>query len=210
MKFLSPDSKFMTAMSRLGDLVVLNFVFLLTCLPVFTVGAALTALYTVCFQMASGREGGLLRGYFRAFRANFGQATGLWLLLVAVGACVGFDSVLFYRMSGPAHYLYFPPVVLLVVLVLAGGYVFPLLSQFRNTGRQTLKNAIFLSLGYLPRSMVVALLNVFPFAVLLFDLVLFLETAFLWVFLYFSAIAYLNALLLKKIFEPYFTKEESP
>ena len=44
MKLFSPDSKFMRAMSTLGDLMLLNLVFLLCCIPVVTVGAAVTAL----------------------------------------------------------------------------------------------------------------------------------------------------------------------
>lgn len=210
MKIFSPDSKFMIAMGRLGDLVLLNFFFLLTCVPIFTIGPALTALYTVAFRMASDREDGVVAAYFRAFKANFRQGVCLWLVILLVGICISFDIALFYQMTGPAHALYFPAAVMMVLLVLIASYTFPLLSQFGNSNRQTLKNALFLSMGYLPRSLVIAVLNVFPFAVLLFDLVLFLETAFLWVFLYFAAIAYLNALLLKKVFKPYLEEEESP
>ena len=56
MKLFSPDSKFMRAMSRLGDLLLLNLVFLLCCLPLVTVGAAQTALYTVCFRLIRDQE----------------------------------------------------------------------------------------------------------------------------------------------------------
>ena len=66
--FLSPDSKFMQAVSRITDLVLLNVLFLLTCLPVFTVGAAVSSLYCVCFQLLRNREGGIFKSYLRAFR----------------------------------------------------------------------------------------------------------------------------------------------
>ncbi len=45
--FFSLDSKFMQVMSRVADLIILNVIYLVTCLPVITIGAASTALYTV-------------------------------------------------------------------------------------------------------------------------------------------------------------------
>ena len=41
---LDSDSWFMQLISRFSSLAVLNLLFLCTCIPVFTIGAALTAL----------------------------------------------------------------------------------------------------------------------------------------------------------------------
>ena len=105
MKLFSPDSKFMIAMSRLADLTLLNLLFLITCIPLFTVGAASTALYTVAFRIGTVRETGVIKPYFRAFRDNFRQATILWLLLVLGGGCAVFDITLFYGMNSLLRYL---------------------------------------------------------------------------------------------------------
>ena len=80
--FFSLDSKFMQVMSRVADLIILNVIYLVTCLPVVTIGAASTALYTVCFRLGTAREGSLVKGYFRAFRDEFRQATLIWLFLL--------------------------------------------------------------------------------------------------------------------------------
>lgn len=208
MKLFSPDSKIMVAMSRLGDLVILNFVFLLTCVPIFTIGAAVTALYTVAFKFGTSKEISILSGYFRAFRANFKQATGLWLILLLCGLCTFWDVAFFYEMPGLAHFLFVPFAALLILVLLTASYVFPLLSQFTNGSKQTLKNALIFGIAYLPRSLLMTALNVFPFFILWYSLLLFLESGFLWVFLYFSAIAYLNTFLMKKIFDPYRDTEE--
>ena len=87
----SPDSKFMTVMSRVGDLVILNLLVLLTSIPIFTIGASVTALYTVCFRFGTDREQPVFRSYFRAFRDNFKQATQIWLILLVCGAACCFD-----------------------------------------------------------------------------------------------------------------------
>ena len=203
--FFSPDSKFMQAMARVYDLVILNLLFLLSCVPLITIGAASAALYTVCFRIGTDREQGIFRSYFQAFRENFRQGTILWLIAV-VFFCAGIVNVfLFYSMEGPLHYLFLLMTALVVLELLIYSYAFPLISQFHNKNLPTLKNALFLSLGYLPRSLVIAVVNVFPLALALVDPYLFLQTGFLWAFLYFSAAAYINALLLKKVFAPYQT-----
>ena len=67
-KFFSLDSPFMRAMSRIADLMILNFLFILTSIPIFTIGAGLTALYTVCFRLGTDDEGSTAKDYFRAFK----------------------------------------------------------------------------------------------------------------------------------------------
>ena len=58
MKLLSQDSPVAAVLSRAFDLAVLNLLFLLTCIPVFTVGAAVTALYDVMLKLVRDEEGG--------------------------------------------------------------------------------------------------------------------------------------------------------
>lgn len=204
----SPDSKFMQAMSRIGDLLLLNVLFLFTCVPIITIGAACTAMYTVCFRFGSDRERGIIRSYFRAFRENFKQATVLWLIILLCGVTAGFNICLFNSISGSVRYAFILFAILFVMVLLIGAYTFPLLSQFDNDIRSTLKNALILSLGYLPRSVVIAALNVFPFVLMVLDFYAFLQAAFLWVALYFSTAAYLNTFLLKKVFAPYLGESE--
>ena len=57
--------------------------------PGVTIGAAVTALYTVCFRFGTQRERGVLKSYFAAFRDNFRQSTAAWLtLLLCIGTAV--------------------------------------------------------------------------------------------------------------------------
>lgn len=204
----SPDSKFMMAMSRIGDLLLLNFFFLLTCVPIVTIGAATTALYTVVFRFGTEREQGLVKSYFIAFRDNFKQATCLWLLALLCGGSAGFNTLLFYAQSGGFHNLYILFAVLFVLVLFVAGYAFPLLSQFNSGNMQILKNALILSIAYFPRSILIVVINIFPWALLVLNFYLFLQAGFLWVMLYFSAAAYLNSVLLKKVFDPYMKTEE--
>lgn len=203
MSFFSLDSKFMQALSRIADLILLNLIFLVTCIPIFTIGAASTALYSVAFRLGTEREEGVFRCYFRAFRSNFRQGTLLFLILLIPCLLLIFSLFFYAGLDGAAHLLTYVCVALLVVLVLIYSYVFPLLSQFCNSVKQTLKNALLLSIGYLPRSLVMALLNVLPWALLYFETMFFFRMGILWILLYFSAAAYINARILGRVFAPY-------
>lgn len=208
MKLFSPDSKFMRAMSTLGDLCLLNLAFLVCCVPIVTIGPAITALDAAAFRIVRDIEGRPIQVFFQAFRQNLRRGIPLWLLLLLAGAAVALDIWIFAAFTGALRLMEVVFVLLLVLVLFTAGYAFPLLSQFDNTVKGTLKNALFLSLGYLPRTLVITVLNVFPFAMLLWDLLLFLQCGFLWIFLYFAAIACLNAKLLEKVFTPYWEEKK--
>ena len=205
----SPDSKFMTVMSRIGDLIILNLIFLLTSVPIFTIGASVTALYTVCFRFGTDREQGVFRSYFRAFRDNFKQGTQIWLILLLCGAACCFDIYLFLSLPSMLRYLSVVFSIALVLVLLVLSYAFPLLSQFENKNKNIFTNALFLSLGYLPRSILLVALNVLPWVLLATNIITFMQAGFLWVAIYFSAAAYAGTFLLKKVFAPYMPGEDS-
>jgi len=204
----SPDSRFMQYLIRLYDLCVLNLLFLLTCLPLFTIGAANAALYTVCFRMDSPREAGIFKTYFRAFRDNFRQGTVLWLILALFGTACIVNMALFSQLGGALQLLWALFAVLLALDLVLFSYVFPLLSLFSNSTKEILKNALILGVGYLPRTIAAVLINIFPWAILVMNLYAFFNAAFAWAFLYFSAAAFGISRLLKGVFAPYLNDKE--
>ena len=66
-KTLNPITDFI---NTLCNFVVLNLVFLITCLPVITIGAALSSLYYVTLKEARGEYGYLIRTYLKEFMGN--------------------------------------------------------------------------------------------------------------------------------------------
>ena len=200
--FLDSDSWLMQLVSRFSSLAVLNLVFICTCIPLFTIGAALAALYDVVFRMDTEREGKLIPTYFRSFAANFKQGTPLWLLflLVVVASCV--NMVVFSNLGNPmGHVLFVLAMVILINTLLVLGYTFPLLSQFDNTKRNTLKNALLLSVANLPRTLIITVINCFPWALMVVNFYAFIQLSFLWLVLYFAAAAYFNSRVLMKVFD---------
>lgn len=205
----SPDSVFMRTMSRVADLMLLNVVFLITSIPILTIGPSLAALYSVVFSFGTDRENGVIRKYFHTFRESFFSAFFVWLLLLGVGAALVLDVYLLNWLGGFASILNVVTGILIGVELLAACMVFPLLSIFQNSMLGTVRNALILGLAHLPRTVVVLVLWLFPVFALVRMPLTFFYAGFIWIAIYFSAAAYITSLLYKKVFAPYLSGEES-
>lgn len=200
----SIDSRFMQVLSRLADLMILNILFLLTCIPMITIGPATTALYTICFRFGTKREGSLLRGYFRAFRDNFIQGTVLWVIYAVLGGAFYTNLVLFTE----HRLLFFISAFLLTLVVMMSAYAFPVLSQFQNTIRGTIKTALAFCVAFFSKTLVVCVVNAVPWVILRYNPYMFMQLGYLWLLLYFSAAGYINSLLLRKSFAHFTNHDE--
>ena len=200
-KIFDPNNKFNIFMSRVWDLMVLNLLFLITSLPIVTIGAASTALYTVCFRFGTEREEGTVKSYFQAFRDNLKQSTALGLILAVFLGLSLFSLMFFYGAEGMIHSLYFIPAFGLGLGILVFCMAFPLLSQFDNTLGATLKNSLILGIAYLPKVLVLAILHLLPFALFFLDLYVFMRIGFIFFLFHFAFTAYAGAKLLKKPFQ---------
>lgn len=90
-KLFDYDNPFFMFMSRIWDLMILNFLAVLLCLPVITAGASVTALYYITLKMAEDRESHIYRSFLKAFRDNLVQSTAIHLIVTAAGAVLLLD-----------------------------------------------------------------------------------------------------------------------
>ena len=151
------DSPIMSGLSAAADLLVLNVLTILCSLPIFTIGAAITALNESCFHIIRQEGSSVARGYFRAFRSNFKKGTFLGLLFLVAAAFLYFDYL--------AALTYVPVfrvgIVAIAILLLAVfEYAFALLSRYENTLIATLKNAAMLSVAYFPRTLLMLMFTI--------------------------------------------------
>lgn len=189
------ENPVMRALSTTADLIMLNLLTILCCLPVVTIGAALTALNTAAIKIVRGEETAPVKDYFRAFRVNFKKGTVLGLIFLLVFAVLIVD----YLAAGNAVSILRPVIAAIALLVLMlGQYAFAMLARYENTLRGTLKNALLLSIGYFPRTLGMAV-----FAAALWLLAIqFLRYGAPILFLFgFSLPCYVTILLLRKVFD---------
>lgn len=194
------DNPLMQLLSRVGDLIVLNVLTLLCSLPILTAGAAQAALHRVCQDMAFDTDSGVIGPYFRAFRVNFRQATILWLGELVLAAILVWDVLLITAYLGGSAWMYILMGILALLAALICAYLMPLIARYDNTLRQHLNNAVVLALMKLPTSLLLAALNLLPLLLALISLNLFFQVLIFWVLLGFALVAYIQELLLRRVY----------
>ena len=204
---LNINSPVFQILNTFTEFVLLNAVFLITCIPLITIGASITALYTVTLREARGEEGYLVRSYWKAFLENFRKSTLLFLVYFASGCVLLFNLVFWLQMQTPAGNLLLTGICLLSLLWLVSLlYVFPLQARFENSLSQTLRNALLLALSN--RLCTVVILLLFLAAAALFCLTSVFRL-FLLVF-GFAFLAYCNSFFFLKVFRKYEPEQQTP
>ena len=74
----NPDNPVMNFIGKLGDALWLNILWFVTSLPIFTIGASTSALYTVTLRMARDENSGVTAAFFRAFKDRAGMTPSEW------------------------------------------------------------------------------------------------------------------------------------
>lgn len=198
------DSGFFRALSRVADLMILNLIFVACCIPVVTIGPALTAMYYVTLKMVENEEGYILRGFFKSFRQNFRQALIIWLIFLLLGFLLVIDLLILR--DSPGLVLQIMRVFIMatfVVYFMAMTYVFPTLAKFDNTVRATMKNALFMSILDFPRTVIMLVITGLSIFITLLNGFTFWYGILIWIMLGFSCIAYVNSRFFTRIFKKY-------
>lgn len=164
---LNMDGPVMSFLNRLADLIWLNILTMLCCIPVVTAGASLTAMYYMTIKMVRREEGYIARGFWKSFRQNFRQATLIWLLVLLMLAVLAGDLFVIRFLLPELPKLFAIAAIAVGVAVLfTCVYVFPVLARFDNTVIQTIKNAFLMSVFYFPRTIVLLVIYLIPAALL--------------------------------------------
>lgn len=199
MSFFNLDSPVMQFLSRLADLIILNILFIICCIPIVTIGAATTALYTVTLKAVKNEESYITSSFFKAFKSNFKIGTLTWLIVLTVGIVLWADFRILTIMTSPIReILQVFLLVMLFLFLIIELYLFPYIARFENTVFGSLKNAFLLAVAHLPYTMLLAAITVL--AVLSTLYIDFRIIGFLWLVIGFSGLAYINSFFFRKIF----------
>lgn len=141
-------------MSRLVDILALSLLWLFCSLPLFTVGAATTALYDSAVRCVRGGANGPFRRFFHTFRREFAVSTAVTVVWGALLASLGLLLRLLWRaaLAGSASVAAAVACSLLFLLVPVGAacWMFPLLSRFTFRPAGLMLAGLRFALGYLP------------------------------------------------------------
>lgn len=206
---LNLESPLISGMTTIADLLLLNFLWLVTSLPIVTVGASTAALYRVAMDMHQQKGDRLLKRYFQAWKANWKQATAIWIPSAAV-------LVLFlaaFRSFETLDGILGAPVKLVLcfvtlVMILVNAYAYAYLGFFEDKVAVIVKNSLGAAVQKLPITALIALINLAPLILLVFSVDLFLILLIFWLLIGVALSAYGNAKMILRVFSQVFLKSK--
>lgn len=168
-KFFDLDSPIMNFFSKMADLIGLNILAFICCLPIVTVGASMTALHYVCLKIVRDEEGYIVKSFFKSFKQNFKQATLMWLIMCVFIVIYVLDfCVLRFSTVALPDWLRVLLLAVGVVAVFATMHAFPLLAKFENTIGRTFKNSLLVGVMILPKTVLMMVMAVVPLAIAIY------------------------------------------
>lgn len=207
----SPEGALFKITERLTNLVVLNMLYLLFCIPIITIGPATAALHYVTLKYAANEEDRVWVPFFHSFKQNLKQGILVGLMTTAVGVFLGFDLYWIYQMVNSGQT--FDKVVLVlvslacIVYLMMTAYIYPLLARYDNSLKQMFRTALILAIRHLPATVCLAVISAAPILLLMYTPTTFMLTLSFYVFIGFAAIAFLHDKLINRIFWQYTPRE---
>lgn len=210
MKLFDLDSPIMQFLSRVYDLMYLNILFAICCIPFFTVGASLTAMYSVTLKMVKNEETYVGKEFFRAFRRNFKQATGIWLIVLAVALVLYGDYQIIAKLDIPGRSAIQLALMCITLICFSMFlYVFPILARFVNTVKGTIKNSLLMCIAHLPYTFLFLGIQIIILIIFSHSAYAMYTTMFISIIGGTSVVLYVNSIFFRKIFKRYEPEEET-
>lgn len=198
MKLFSYDSKPMQILAFLGDLMILNFLFLICSIPIFTIGAAQAGLFTGLRILTDPEDdSSAAKAFLRGFKNGFGKITAAWGIATIVLLLVAFAAVGSIAYGAPTWIA----IAAVCVVALFQSLIAPFHSRFDCTVWQLIRNTWFLVIAHPLRSILTAALIWLPVILFLLNTYLFMSLTPLWITIYYSGACLFGYTCLKKPFK---------
>lgn len=203
-KFFNKDSFAMRFLTQLGNLILVNLFFIITCIPIVTIGASIAALYRVTFSIHCKEEVTVLRTYFGTFKSSFKHSTIIWIPASLALSFFIYEIYLLFFVLDPQYAMFQIPVWIMIFLLLSVLiYSFPMIGLYEQPLKQTIKNSLILSITNLP----VTISTIVVKGGILFLCLAILKVGVIigsfYILMGFALSAFISAFFLKRIFEKY-------
>lgn len=164
---LNIDNPFFEIMGRLGDIIIANILFIISCFPVITIGASIAAMYQTFQEMADGRGASAARTFFRAWKKYMRRSLPVWLVMLAAGALLLFDLLFLGRagQNGPWSIVSIGIGCLLLLWEMIFAYIFPTLPESLEEGirgKELFQRSLYLAASHFPVTVLMIVLNSIP------------------------------------------------
>lgn len=151
------DSPFIQIGTKIANMLILNLYFIVGCLPILTIGASVTALFTVCLDMVQDKEDPkITRTFWKAWVRNLGHGILFTLIFGVVLYAIWMNLQLFNKL--PDNPLIFLILGILAILLLFVHmfYAFALDARYDNTLLMMLVNSRKICIRYFMKTLMLA------------------------------------------------------
>ncbi|MCC6095636.1 MAG: YesL family protein [Eubacterium sp.] len=196
------DNPFYSVMTTIFNLMEINLLWLLCCLPVITIGASTTALYYSAMKIVRDEGSSVSKGFFKSFRENFRESLPFTLLSLLITAVLVFDFHYLKNINTAGASIAYGILLFAGIIAIAVfSYAYPLLAHFDNTVKGTFNNAWRVAATNLPVTLLITAVNAAPFLWFLLAPSSFSKVFWIWMFIGKGASAFVNSIFLTRIFD---------
>lgn len=209
MKIFDYENEFFQNLSKISDLIILNLIFIISCIPIVTIGASLTSAYYVSMKLVRGDNDGIIKTYIEKFKREFKMSTIIWSIILLLALVIGIDFYVIDNISNLAMVNLFSLLLTIggIILLFIFVYVFPFISKFENSIKNTVINSFLISIQNLPYTLIMSLVTTIPILSILLLSNYWGQIIFLNTVITFSIVFYINSSILNKIFNKYIEKK---
>ena len=139
------DNFLMRFCVKVLDIVTVNLLFVVSCLPIVTIGVAKISLYQTIFEVKGSRRVPVFKTYMRAFKQNLKLGLQLGLLELGIFLISVVDLSLFWGQTGLGFQLIKAiclGILIFLTLVMLASY--PIAARYDLTWKEVLQKALLL------------------------------------------------------------------
>jgi uncharacterized membrane protein YesL len=199
------DRAFWRFLNKFSDIVILNVVFIICCIPIVTIGPAYTALYYTLVKTVRKGRGYAIKNFLHSFKQNLFQGITAWMLcLVGLCGCGVWIYLLWVNSEngGSAQIGFWLLIIIAVIFLAMVIYLFPILSRFEMSLKNLFVFAYIMTIRFPINSIALLLL-----------LAIFLAAAYLCIPLLVIILpalyVFIASFIIEKIFKVYMPKFEA-
>lgn len=207
--FLDNDSYFGRFMNKLYIIIVANILFMITSLPVITIGPGFVALYHVMLRTLR-QKGDInpFKEYWAGFKNNFKQALVLWVLFVLFAFVLLIEYSFCDQTGGILTFFKYGLMMMGIIAVVLFIYTLPVMAAFADTIVHLMRNAFFFAAKQPFKLLVILFFDIFPLYLTYTDAQFAPLYGFIWVTCGFGLLAMLGAKLLLPDFIPFLDEKD--
>jgi len=158
---------------RFWDIIKLNIIFILYCIPIVTIVPAFSALTSITMSMVQKKHIYILSDFQKAFKDNWKQSVMCSFIICFILTLLGISLVFYFKLSQEKaifYAIFFLCLFITILFGLAWLYIMPLITTVSLSLKNIFKNSLFLSIVCLKNTLFGALvcaiilgLNIFFF-----------------------------------------------